>query len=394
MKKKIVGILLSITTATTLFVVCENKVATVNLIEKDKLDKGIENVVITEDISDTAKKNLMDNHFNDHSINTVTEKIVDYETLGIKEYEYPSEFYMGDNLKTAITQLALSYENFNKDSISNENWKEDFIAKFIQNSRLSFDYLDRISNKNNGQISTKELNYIQYSLTNTELDFSSYVDSTVNRNDSASSLNYGWISEYDYEYTNIGVVITANFEVGYDGIDSIQKREITVELIKNPYSCFDGYSVIAVSSKTVTSSFQNKANNDNQIKKDDELENLIGEYDYLSDDGIGKLIIKKTSYGYDISDYESESSYRFLADSSNIETIENNRIYIKYPEQVFSDDTVIFNYYILEYSTDEIKVYYRKSVLEEAQFLYHAIKKNEEDIDNKNKSRAQNANSI
>ena len=57
------------------------------------------------------------NLFNDHSINTVTEKIVDYETLGIKEYEYPSEFYMGDNLKTAITQLALSYENFNKDSI-------------------------------------------------------------------------------------------------------------------------------------------------------------------------------------------------------------------------------------------------------------------------------------
>ena len=121
---------------------------------------------------------------------------------------------------------------------------------------------------------------------------------------------------------------------------------------------------------------------------------MTGEYDYLSDDVIGKLIIKKTSYGYDISDYESESSYRFLADSSNIETIENNRIYIKYPEQVFSDDTVIFNYYILEYSTDEIKVYYRKSVLEEAQFLYHAIKKNEEDIDNKNKSRTQNANSI
>ncbi len=67
-----------------------------------------------------------------------------------------------------------------------------------------------------------------------------------------------------------------------------------------------------------------------------ELESLKGEYEYFSDYGTGKLIIKKTSYGYDISDYESESSYRFLADSSNIETIENNKIYIKYPEQVFS----------------------------------------------------------
>ena len=113
----------------------------------------------------------------------------------------------------------------------------------------------------------------------------------------------------------------------------------------------------------------------------EELENLIGEYDYLSDYGMGKLIIEKTAYGYDVSDYESESSYRFLADSSNIETIENNKIYIKYPEQVFSDGTVSFSYYILEYSIDEINVYYKKSVLEEAQFLYCATKKNDKDID-------------
>ena len=108
-----------------------------------------------------------------------------------------------------------------------------------------------------------------------------------------------------------------------------------------------------------------------------ELENLTGEYEYLSDYGTGKLMIQKSSSGYDISDYESESSCRFLADSSNIETIENNRIYVKYPEQVFSDDTVNFSYYILEYSTDEINVYYGEAGFEEAQFLYHATKKTE-----------------
>ncbi len=106
-----------------------------------------------------------------------------------------------------------------------------------------------------------------------------------------------------------------------------------------------------------------------------ELENLTGEYEYLSDYGTGKLMIQKSSGGYDISDYESESSYRFLADSSNIETIENNRIYVKYPEQVFSDDTVNFNYYVLEYSTDEISVYYGESGFEETQLLYCATKK-------------------
>ena len=121
-----------------------------------------------------------------------------------------------------------------------------------------------------------------------------------------------------------------------------------------------------------------KTQNDNIIGSDlAELENLTGEYEYISDYGTGKLMIQKSSSGYDISDYESESSCRFLADSSSIETIENNRIYVKYPEQVFSDDTVNFSYYVLEYSTDEINVYYGEAGFEEAQFLYHATKKTE-----------------
>lgn len=183
----------------------------------------------------------------------ISSKIINYETLGIKEYEYPSEFYMGDNLRTAITQLALSYDNFNKDSVDSRHWKEIFVAKFIQNSRSSFDYLDIISEKNNGQISADELNYIQYSLTGIELDISSYAGGFVNRYDDASALNYGLISGYDYEYTDNGVIVTADFEIGYDGTASTQEREITVDLVQNPYSCFDGYSVVSVSSKVIPS---------------------------------------------------------------------------------------------------------------------------------------------
>lgn len=117
------------------------------------------------------------------------------------------------------------------------------------------------------------------------------------------------------------------------------------------------------------------ANSNPTESKDDVLESLIGEYDYSSDYGTGKLTIKKTSYGYDISDYESESSYRFLADSSNIETMEEGKIYIKYPEQAFSDGEAVFGYYILKYDTYGIDVYYGKSTFEEAEFLYHATKK-------------------
>lgn len=66
---------------------------------------------------------------------------------------------MGDNLKTAVTQLALCYDNFDKDSACSEEGKEIFVSRFIQNTRSSFDYLDMVSGKNNGQISMDELNY-------------------------------------------------------------------------------------------------------------------------------------------------------------------------------------------------------------------------------------------
>lgn len=107
------------------------------------------------------------------------------------------------------------------------------------------------------------------------------------------------------------------------------------------------------------------------------LESLTGEYEYSSDTETGRLFIQKSSYGYDISDYVSDAPYRFLADSSNIETIDNNRIHIKYPEQVFSDGGAVFGYYILEYDQDGIDVYYGKTASEDAEFLYHATKKTE-----------------
>ncbi len=195
-----------------------------------------------------------ENDSGDHSVSTV--EFIDYEALGIKEYEYPAEFSMGDNLKTAIVQLALSYVSFNSDTPKLGGFKEFFIAEFIQNSRVSFDYLDLISDQNNGQISIDELNYMQYSLTNTELDFSSVISGSIDRYEAASRFCHGWISGYSYEDTDSGVLITADLEVEYDGAEDTLKYEVTAELNRNSYSCFDGYSVVSFSSKPVTDSLQ------------------------------------------------------------------------------------------------------------------------------------------
>lgn len=169
----------------------------------------------------------------------------------VGEYEYPTEFSMSENLEMAITQLALTYEKFDAGSVNRGNWRETFIAKFIQNSRASFDYLDSISEENGGKISVDELNYMQYSLTKTEVDFSTYVDGYVDCYDTVSFLNYGQITGYDYECEDNSVVITAGFEVGYDGTEAMHEYKITAELIRNPYSCFDGYSVLSVSAEPI-----------------------------------------------------------------------------------------------------------------------------------------------
>lgn len=185
-----------------------------------------------------------------HAASEAGEKLIDFEAPGIKEYEYPSEFIMGDNLKTALAQLASGYISFDSGTTATGDWKQYFINNFIQNSRLTFDYLDLISGQNNGLISIDELNYIQYSLTNTEVDFSTYVSPDgpdIIRYEAASPFCSGSIIGYDYRDTDTGVLITADLEMRYDGAEDTQKYEITAELVRNPYSCFDGYSITALS---------------------------------------------------------------------------------------------------------------------------------------------------
>ena len=215
--------------------------------EKTTNDNFDDNTTVaeTEEIVD-----LRDN-FTAEDTEEVAEKFVDYEALGIKEYEYPPEFSMGDNLETAITRLALSFDNFDEDSVHSEWWEKSFIGNFIQNSRLSFDYLEMTAEKNNGWIGVDELNYMHYSLTNVELDFSSYADAPVNRYDSSSRVSSGLITGWDYEYTDDGVIVTADFEVEASGSNAMWEKELTVSLVKNPYSCFDGYSIVSLSSEDI-----------------------------------------------------------------------------------------------------------------------------------------------
>ena len=108
----------------------------------------------------------------------------------------------------------------------------------------------------------------------------------------------------------------------------------------------------------------------------EELSAMIGTYHYTSDYGTGRLMIEATENGIDLSDYESEDIYRFLANETNVKNEEENKVYLEYPAQVYEDDTVIFEYYILEKASDGIDVYYSPSSFDEAELLYHAVREN------------------
>ena len=206
-------------------------------------------------ITDTANTAETDNTHeaqaaqNDAGSESLTQEYADapdYEVLGIQPYEYPAEFCMGDNLKDAICNLA---PTFDVTHVNRENWKNYFIAFFIQNSWSSCDYLDMLSMDNDGLISVEEVNYIQYSLTNTYVDFSSEIDGYVDSHDASSPFYSRRITGYDYEYTDDGVRVVADYEVAYTGSSAVYDYKTTVELVKNPYSCYDGYSVVSISSE-------------------------------------------------------------------------------------------------------------------------------------------------
>ena len=53
----------------------------------------------------------------------------------------------------------------------------------------------------------------------------------------------------------------------------------------------------------------------------EELSAMSGTYHYTSDYGTGRLMIEATEDGIDISDYESEDTYRFLANETNVKNV-------------------------------------------------------------------------
>lgn len=164
-----------------------------------------------------------------------------------------TEFKLSQNLNTAITELALMYDNFDLSKIEEDGYPQSFIFHFCQNSRLTFDYLEQLREEKNGILSVEDVQYIQQSLTNEMIDFGDEVPREgIDSNQTASGLGFGNILSYEADVLGEEVHLVATYERGIDEFQPARLYELNIVLVQNPESCFDGYSIKSLTSKDIT----------------------------------------------------------------------------------------------------------------------------------------------
>ncbi len=214
-----------------------------------------------------------------------------YEDLGIKEFEYPAEFTLDTDIEAAIVQLALSYNEYNQDIVNEPNWDDYFVSRFVLNSRYSFRYLDECKLEGDGVITRRQIEYMQYSLTSIDKKLSEISD-TVNVKDASSGYGFGKIKSYESKIEGKEVILSAVFLYGKEGDEFYSKKcDLDIQLIKNPYSCFDGYSIKALSMGTASDVKidEDKINNGDSLSSNEDLQTTgqgeeVASYQFVGDD--------------------------------------------------------------------------------------------------------------
>lgn len=230
------------------------------------------------------------------------ESTPDFAELGISPYEYNSDFELQTSLKEAIEELDLISKDFDVSTLDDETWKQTFIRAFLQNSRYSSSYQDGIVAKTDGVLSKEEAEYIQYSLTGKMISF----DQEINTYDSSSGYTNATAGEYSIQQSGDTIKLTIEMDVQSDGSDNVTKEEVSVELTKNPYSCFDGYSIQKLSSKDVTPQIEcdGKEHSFFGTAEIDDGDTIYFLYDSNEDDiSYGMYVVADLSENEDLANY-------------------------------------------------------------------------------------------
>jgi hypothetical protein len=210
------------------------------------------------------------------------------EKLGIKEYEYGSEFELTDDLKSTIENAFLCMGEFkSEDLIDDTEWKSTFVDRFLQNSWYTNEYL--VNNISDDLMDKDQIEYVQYSLTGKYISFDEYANDKLDVSQASSGFNTATIIDYVTDIQGDTVTLVANMGL-CEGIkeDYNSTYEVSVILYKNPYSCIDGYSIDSLSYKETTS-YQEPDGKEHWVFGDfvdynEEQQYLEFEYSYADDE--------------------------------------------------------------------------------------------------------------
>ncbi|WP_026515926.1 hypothetical protein [Butyrivibrio sp. MC2021] len=157
-------------------------------------------------------------------------------------------FYLGDNMKDALEEIALIYDSFeSKEAVKADNWEKDFINFFLQNSYFATRHLNDFIKTRNGILSKKDVESISYDLTGEKIEFKSLSDGdAIDAYNTSSGYYNGNIESWEAEVNGETVTVIGKFKKSsLDGSD-VTEYNYTAVLQKNISSIFDGYSIVSM----------------------------------------------------------------------------------------------------------------------------------------------------
>ena len=156
-------------------------------------------------------------------------------------------FYLGDNMKDVLAELALHYDTFeSKTDASGEQWEKDFVNYFLQNSFFATRHLNDFIKMRDGKLSKADVESLSWDLTGEKASFTTISDSDIIDAYNTSSGYYsGKIVSCEAEVNGETVTLRGVFRKSSLDETDITDYNFTAVLQKNIRSIFDGYSVVS-----------------------------------------------------------------------------------------------------------------------------------------------------
>ena len=203
------------------------------------------------DCREQSYKETNDNYKNGNMINQncFEEYNEHFAELDISEYDYPKSFELTSNIKQLLENVLRSSST--KEAMTDDRiWKEYLKKNYLQNSYFLFDYREELL-KTSGVASRAQVEYVQWSMTGKYLSFDDN-EEPLDIQHSSSGMKDAKIIDYNYEERDGRLEISGNAEITKIGGSTKENHYYTAVLERNPFSCFDGYSLVSFSDEEIT----------------------------------------------------------------------------------------------------------------------------------------------